>query len=690
MFATLMYHIVDRRIRVPIAVSEEAFEAQLAHLRREGYTILTLEDVRAIVAGARRPPRDGVYVTFDDAYSDNLTTALPRLREQGIEATMFVPTAHVGQSNEWNKDARYRVRHLDWQELGLWLEGGGRIGGHMHEHRSVETLDRAELRAALALNKRLLEERLGEDVRVFAYPYGDVNDDALAETAALYDVAFSVYQGGWDFGRDRFALNRLAVDHHYTVRDFGDAIERLFASFDAHARTGGAHVFEQFPSEPGPPVRRLAARFPRPRRRRRPLRLVELGVSWPPETFLRRKFERLSAAGLDIQAVAYPSAYKGAVRGCRLVRLPRWDGSRIRAGLSLIPQLALLLVSRPRGLRAVLATRRTWGQGVWPGVRQWSVVLRMARIRGDVIQFEWLAIALRWAHLFEVLGDRVVVTCHGAEVTAYPHMPRWARPAAGLPDLFRRAVAVHCVSFDVAAEGARYGLDADRSVVIHPAVDTDFFRPRPPSAASGPGLALVSVGQLRWLKGYEYVLLAVAELARADVPVVLDLVGGDLPPDSVREHERERILTTITDLGLEEKVRLHGEIGPAAVRDRMQAADVFLHLSLTEGLPNVILEAMACGLPVVATDVGGTREAVRDGTEGILLPPRDPIAAAAALDRLWRNAGLRARMGAAGRARVEADFSLESETTGFLDLYEDIVSGRRPAVVPSVVRPSER
>jgi glycosyltransferase involved in cell wall biosynthesis len=83
---------------------------------------------------------------------------------------------------------------------------------------------------------------------------------------------------------------------------------------------------------------------------------------------------------------------------------------------------------------------------------------------------------------------------------------------------------------------------------------------------------------------------------------------------------------------------------------------------------------MACGLPIVATDVGGTSEAVRDGVEGFLVPPRDAEAIATALAKLWREPELRARMGAAGRARVEAEFTVERETREWLDLYAGLAS----------------
>ena len=125
MFVTLMYHIVDRRIWSQIAVSEEAFEAQLAHLRSEGYPVLTLPEVVRIVSGATPPPQRGVFLTFDDGYADNLSAALPRLRHYGAEATMFVPTEYVGRRDAWNAGSDDGLRYLDWHELESWLAGGG-------------------------------------------------------------------------------------------------------------------------------------------------------------------------------------------------------------------------------------------------------------------------------------------------------------------------------------------------------------------------------------------------------------------------------------------------------------------------------------------------------------------------------------------------------------------------------------
>jgi glycosyltransferase involved in cell wall biosynthesis len=210
--------------------------------------------------------------------------------------------------------------------------------------------------------------------------------------------------------------------------------------------------------------------------------------------------------------------------------------------------------------------------------------------------------------------------------------------------------------------------------LIRSAVDTEFFRPpdrRPPS----PALRVVTVGRLRWVKGHELALEAIRRLADGEVPVELEMLGDG--PD------RERVRYAIQDMGLEDRVRMHGMGTPGEVRRRLQRADVLLHPSLSEGggPPTVVLEAMACGLPVVVTDCGGVCEGVRDGIHGLVVAPRDARGMALALRRLAGDPDLRERMGRAGRALVEADFQLTSQTDELMALYGHV--GARPERLPA-------
>jgi glycosyltransferase involved in cell wall biosynthesis len=128
----------------------------------------------------------------------------------------------------------------------------------------------------------------------------------------------------------------------------------------------------------------------------------------------------------------------------------------------------------------------------------------------------------------------------------------------------------------------------------------------------------------------------------------------------------------VADAGLEDHVELVRRATSQEVARRLQGSHVYLLPSLDEGLPTVVLEAMASGVPVVATDCGGVSEAVTDGVEGLLVPPRDAEALAAALTRLWRDPELRRRMGEAGRRTATSNFTLERQLAEFHTLYREV------------------
>jgi glycosyltransferase involved in cell wall biosynthesis len=409
---------------------------------------------------------------------------------------------------------------------------------------------------------------------------------------------------------------------------------------------------------------------------RAPLHLVEVGVHWPPETFLRRKLEGLAARGMRV-TVAASLVFDESVKlnGVELRRMPAsmsgpGAAAAWRAAIALLlrsPHRLLRLVRNVRRVPPELALRHGGTKGLL------KMCLPLARLRPDVVQFEWNIAAVDHLPLFGVWPCPVVTSCRGSDVTVYPHVPSLRPYAERLPEVMRNAFTVHCVSQALVREAHDFGLDAGKARVIRPAVDPLAFRPQPPNGRPVPDvLRVLMVGGLRWEKGHEYALEAVRHVADRGVAIQLDLVGD--PPDraAMASDEQARIMHTVADLGLEANVTLRGGEPPEQVSRRLAAADVLLHPSVAEGIPNVVLEAMACGIPVVATNVGGVSEVVTDGVEGLVVDARNPEALAQALVRLAAEPTLRARMGAAGRDRIERDFTLDSQLEHFLAMYREV------------------
>ena len=223
--------------------------------------------------------------------------------------------------------------------------------------------------------------------------------------------------------------------------------------------------------------------------------------------------------------------------------------------------------------------------------------------------------------------------------------------------------AVVCVS----ETEQRAGIEArtcrpGRTVVIANAVDARRYEPRRLAERRRP--LLVSVGRLKAPKDFHTLLTALGRLHGAEYDA---LIVGDGP-------ERLELADLIDRLGLQQRVQLCGERDD--IPSLLASADCFVLASRSEGLPMSILEAMAAGLPVVASDVGGVAELVDDGTTGLLVPPQDAAQLADALRRVLSDADLRARLGAAGRRRVEDDFGLEGYRAAHVALYRELLARR--------------
>ena len=238
--------------------------------------------------------------------------------------------------------------------------------------------------------------------------------------------------------------------------------------------------------------------------------------------------------------------------------------------------------------------------------------------------------------------------------------------------LMRRVI---CVSEGQAAKVRRAGVRPDRVRVIHNAIDTTRFSgidsggrailrglfPAPPE------VIVVGVGRLSPEKGFD-------QLVKAMSTVVVQLPGAGLVligdgPDRAKLEEQVRAA------GLETHVAFAGFRSDV---DRLvQGADVLAQSSYTEGLPNVVLEACAAGIPVVATDVGGTREVIEDGITGHLVHAGDSDALAAPLLELLRSPASRRAMGERGRARVIDEFSFAQQCARYEELFASLIG--RPA-----------
>jgi glycosyltransferase involved in cell wall biosynthesis len=237
----------------------------------------------------------------------------------------------------------------------------------------------------------------------------------------------------------------------------------------------------------------------------------------------------------------------------------------------------------------------------------------------------------------------------------------------------RRVIAVSEITRRHYLDRAR--LRPERVMTIHNGIDPSAFQAPPGERdaarrelgldASAP--VLVTVAVQREPKGIQHMLAALPEVAAA-FPAVRYLLVGDGPHRRALEGLAAR-------LGVADRVVFAGARDD--VPRLLAAADLFVLPSLTEALPTVVAEAMAAGLPIVATTVGGIPEMVGHGEAALLVPPSDPAALAAAVCRLLANPRQAAAMGRAGRRVVAARFDIRAQAKALADDYRALAAGGR-------------
>jgi teichuronic acid biosynthesis glycosyltransferase TuaC len=340
----------------------------------------------------------------------------------------------------------------------------------------------------------------------------------------------------------------------------------------------------------------------------------------------------------------------GKVQGRALAR-DEWDGVPVRyfAHWQVPIRLSPALHGRCmlRGLRAAL---------------------RHEPHRPDLYHAHWL-FPTTWATIRATAGTGVpvVASARGSDVHAYPvrirRLRRLTRDAMG------QATLVTTVSRALMQQAKMLGPLGMSVDVVHNGVDDQFFFPvsdrrglRRDLGLAEEGFYWVSVCRLVPEKGLVELLGAFARLAARSALARLVLVG-DGPEGAFLKRQ-------VMEQKLEDRVVFAGRRSPEEVARWLQAADAFVLASHGEGLPNVVLEAMASGLPVVATDVGGTGEVVLKDVSGLLVPPRDVTALASAMRRVSEDPEFAAGFGAEGRKRVERHFGWNASARRWIDVYE--------------------
>ncbi len=214
----LMYHRIDdltpeqskNALMRDLTVSPANFEQQIAYLKANNFTALTVDQIQEALLGGKPLPARSVVITMDDGYADTFDRAFPILRRYDFPATLFLITSMMTAEN-----------HVSWPDVDTMKRAGFTYGSHTVTHPDLRTLSLSSLDIELRDSKRVLEDHFRSPIESIAYPSGECNDLVVERTrAAGYLTAWTKGGGPVQPGDDPYRLPRVRVRGSTTMEDF--------------------------------------------------------------------------------------------------------------------------------------------------------------------------------------------------------------------------------------------------------------------------------------------------------------------------------------------------------------------------------------------------------------------------------------------------------------------------------------
>jgi glycosyltransferase involved in cell wall biosynthesis len=378
----------------------------------------------------------------------------------------------------------------------------------------------------------------------------------------------------------------------------------------------------------------------------------------------------VDAGGQNVHVASLAAAL--ARRGCEVVVHTRRDDASLPRRVSLAPGVVVDHVDAgPPSEVPKDALLPYMGAFADQLREQWS------EERPDVVHSHFWMSGLAALDAASDLGLPVAHTFHALGITKRRHQgARDTSPAGRLQlerDIARRADRVVATCSDEVVELGRMGAGDARISVVPCGVDRDAFGPEGPIEHRPAGLSrLVAACRLVERKGLGDLLHALAAVPGAE----LHVAGGPDRAQLELDPEARRLRALARELDVDDRLVLRGRVSRDGMAPLLRSADLVVCVPWYEPFGMVPLEAMACGVPVVASAVGGQIDSVADGITGVLVPPRDPAALAGVLQSLLADPGRRRALGAAGVRRVRRLYGFDSIAARTHAIYAELLAER--------------
>ena len=338
----------------------------------------------------------------------------------------------------------------------------------------------------------------------------------------------------------------------------------------------------------------------------------------PSTTFVEQLVEGMAARGHEIFLFGKKKAKYGTKN--KNIRIFYFPDNIFIVLLSFMFGIIQALVFRPFKLhKLIIITSKKRFSSIYYMLKFFTKYLIVLNNLPDIFHLQWIKQGHDWLFLKE-FGVKVIGSFRGAHINYSPITNE--KLSEIYKCSFPKYDAFHAVSYAIMEEAAKYGADKSKVFRIPGAVKkelTEIPINKKKFDFNNRQLKVLSVGREHWIKGYNYALETCLILKNMGVSFHYTIVGA---------KKNEELLYLIHDLGLEDNVELSDNIPHYKVLSYYIDSDIYLMSSLMEGIPNVVLEAMAVGVPVISTDCGGVSEVIKHEKNGWIVPLRDPQAMA--------------------------------------------------------------
>lgn len=389
-----------------------------------------------------------------------------------------------------------------------------------------------------------------------------------------------------------------------------------------------------------------------------------------PHGFVWREASRLSQRGVEIHVARKVTSVRDkkrnlAVQGMYIHNFSRKiDPSIIPVSMRSITELPFAALFHPKSIALMVPY-------------SWFVTKLVKMHKIDLINAHF-AVPEGFAGLIAKRETHrpLIVTLHGYDVLTEPSIDYGVRLVPCLDIVVRKVLkeadVVIAESTATANEALKIGCKLEKLALIPNGVDTERFNP---NIDGGPIRDLLGIKDRPMVftlrkhvpkNGIEYLIKA-ASLVLKDKQNVVFVIGSDGPL-------RWKYEKLVADLGITQNVIFTGFLHLKEVPYYYAASDIFVIPSIIEGFGIVTVEAMACGKPVIGTNVGGIPDIVKDGRNGYLVNSRDPESLAHKIEFLLENTDLTAKMGIEGRRTAEQNFDINKRVDRILNIYDELIS----------------